>query len=59
MNKYYVRKLKLRSWVKDTLVIGALALIIVGGLIIASERFEKIDNGEITVVSESEMAERN
>lgn len=53
------KKLKLRSWVKTTIAITVLLVIVVMFINIASSRVEKIDNGELIVVSENQMTERN
>lgn len=49
------KKLKLRSWVKTTIVITILLMVVVMFINVASSRVEKIENGELIVVSESEM----
>ena len=54
MKKVY----KLREEVEMVLVITVFALIIGVGVIVGINRFEKIDNGEITVISQTQMAER-
>lgn len=50
-----MKKLKLRTWVKVTLSI----IVLFNFLNIAINRIEQIENGNIKVINESQMAERN
>lgn len=51
--------MKLKQWVKDSLMMIGASLIIIGMVMIVSNRIDEIENGSVKVVSESEMAERN
>lgn len=51
-------KKNIKNWVKTTITITILLIAVVLFLNIVSSRFEKIENGEMVVVSESQMAER-
>ena len=51
--------MKLKQWVKDSLIMIFASIIIICMVMIASNRIEEIENGSVKVVSESEMAERN
>lgn len=44
---------------KDLLAFTILSAILFGALLLYSEQSRKIDDGEIIVISESQMAERN
>ena len=50
-----MKKLRLRNWVKVVLTLIIVEIAFMGFLLIASNRFEKIENGEMTLVSQSEM----
>lgn len=53
------KKLKLKQQVKDILFIGLFLLVFALILVYGVERITKINNGEIVVISETQMAERN
>lgn len=57
--KCYKKKLKLKKWVKAILVIALLQIITIAILNYAADRFDQINDGIITVISENEMIERN
>lgn len=48
-------KKNIKNWVKTTITITILLIAVVLFLNIASSRFEKIENGEMTLVNQSEM----
>lgn len=56
--KRTVKKLKLRKEVEEVICFIVLGIIIIGGAFIYVNRIEKINAGDITVISEDYMAER-
>ena len=48
--KVYVKKYKLKNWVKELLMVGLFILIILGVLEIYSNKIEKIESGEIELI---------
>lgn len=52
-------KLRLKSWVKISLIMLTGSLLMIGFITVANERVTEIEDGTITLVSESFMAERN
>ena len=59
MEKCYIKKLKLKKWVKVILVIALLQISTIAILNYAANRFAEIESGKITVISQEEMCERN
>ena len=57
--KCYKERLKLKKWVKVILVIALLQIITIAILNYAADRFDQINDGTITIISENEMIERN
>ena len=54
-----MEKLRLKKGVKKFLAIITIGVFLITFVRYCTDRFEKINNGEIIVVSESQMAERN
>lgn len=54
-----MKSLKLRKWVKVILSIILITILLTIALKIINNRFEQIENGNIKVINESQMAERN
>ena len=48
--KIYVKKLKLKQWVKDFLLVSLIFAIVITGFIGYANKIEKINNGEIKLV---------
>jgi len=48
--KVYVKRLKLKQWVKDTLLVSLIFAIVITGLVGYAEQVKKINNGEIELV---------
>lgn len=50
-----MKRYKLREEVKLILMVGVIITLVVTSAFVAADRNEKINNGEIVVISESQM----
>lgn len=48
--KVYIKKYKLKNWVKKTLLIALIFTIMFGSLVMFKNKIEKIESGEIELV---------